>query len=98
VYVFSGKNIGYLKSVEVYNPTLKRWSDISEMSAARAFAGAVSFDDLLYVVGGHDSLQRFDTVEVYSPASNSWRILAARMPSTRADHAVALLVDEDLKL
>ncbi len=39
-----------------------RWTIVTEMSASRSAAGVTVFEGRIYVSGGHDGLQIFNTV------------------------------------
>lgn len=39
-----------------------RWTLVTEMSASRSAAGVTIFEGRIYVSGGHDGLQIFNTV------------------------------------
>lgn len=39
-----------------------RWTVVTEMSASRSAAGVTVFDGRIFVSGGHDGLQIFNTV------------------------------------
>ncbi|XP_045082647.1 kelch-like protein 18 isoform X2 [Coregonus clupeaformis] len=65
-----------LSTVEVYNPetdtwtcvasmnSQRRWTVMTEMSASRSAAGVTVFDGRIFVSGGHDGLQIFNTVRM----------------------------------
>lgn len=40
----------------------RRWTIVTEMSASRSAAGVTIFEGRIYVSGGHDGLQIFNTV------------------------------------
>jgi N-acetylneuraminic acid mutarotase len=42
------------------------------MPTARAFAGAGTINDHIYVVGGYDGQNELDTCEVYDPQQDTW--------------------------
>ena len=41
-----------------------RWTVVTEMSACRSAAGVTVFDGRIFVSGGHDGLQIFNTVSL----------------------------------
>ena len=43
-------------------PFVVRWTVVTEMSASRSAAGVTVFDGRIFVSGGHDGLQIFNTV------------------------------------
>lgn len=42
--------------------SVTRWTIVTEMSASRSAAGVTVFEGRIYVSGGHDGLQIFNTV------------------------------------
>lgn len=46
------------------------------MSVARLGAGVTACSGVLYVVGGYDGQNRWNTAEKYQPDSNTWQQLA----------------------
>lgn len=46
------------------------------MSVARLGAGVAACGGALYVVGGYDGQNRWNTAEKYQPDSNTWQQLA----------------------
>ncbi|XP_016658814.1 ring canal kelch homolog [Acyrthosiphon pisum] len=61
-----------LKSVEAYTPINNVWSPIADMHLCRADPSVVTFNGLLYVMGGFDGFNRLDSVEIYDPKINTW--------------------------
>ncbi len=61
-------------TVQAYNFETGEWeTNIASLETPRVFACAVALDDSIYVMGGVDSLGNvLNSVEVYSPESNSW--------------------------
>ncbi|XP_060872135.1 ring canal kelch homolog isoform X2 [Metopolophium dirhodum] len=62
----------YLKSVEAYKPITKVWSSIADMHLCRSDPRVVTFNGLLYVMGGFDGSTRLNSVEIYDPNNNTW--------------------------
>jgi N-acetylneuraminic acid mutarotase len=59
--------------VEVYDPALDSWSDLSGISTARYGACAAVVDGKIYVIGGYDASDTtLATVEMYDPATDTW--------------------------
>ncbi|XP_075542748.1 uncharacterized protein LOC142576489 [Dermacentor variabilis] len=54
VYAVGGQSVdeGFMDSVEVYDPDLDRWSEVTPLCCARMAANAVEFRGQMYVVGG----------------------------------------------
>ncbi|XP_060872121.1 ring canal kelch homolog isoform X2 [Metopolophium dirhodum] len=60
-----------LKSVEAYTPIDKVWSFIPDMHFCRV-APIITFNGLLYVIGGFDGSTNLDSVEIYDTKNNTW--------------------------
>ena len=54
-----------------WDPESNRWSLVCPMSVARLGAGVEACGGALYVVGGFDGLNRWDTAEKYQPETNT---------------------------
>ncbi|KAG7273874.1 hypothetical protein CRUP_025935 [Coryphaenoides rupestris] len=91
-----------LSTVEVYNPetdtwtrvssmnSQRRWTVVTEMSACRSAAGVTIFDGRIFVSGGHDGLQIFNTVELYNHHTDRWHPVPG-MINKRCRHGAAAL-------
>lgn len=68
------EDIGGTRTVQAFNMETNTWEkNIAPLETPRVFACAVALDDSIYVMGGVDSLGNvLNSVEVYSPESNSW--------------------------
>src|SRR5207302_9205483 len=85
VYAFGGfDGSNYLNTAEVYRAFTNTWSPIANMSIARyGAAAAAGLDGRIYVIGGLgvDNNSGFsgalNTVEAYSPFSNTWTTVAS---------------------
>ncbi|XP_060872936.1 ring canal kelch homolog [Metopolophium dirhodum] len=67
-------NSVYLKSVEAYTPITKVWSSIADMHLCRSDPRVVTFNGLLYVMGGFNGSTRLDSIEIYDPKTNTWTL------------------------
>lgn len=56
-----------------YDPETNRWTYVAPMSVARLGAGVATCGGALYVVGGFDGVNRWNTVERYHPDTNTWQ-------------------------
>uniref|UniRef100_A0A7S2GXF3 Uncharacterized protein n=1 Tax=Helicotheca tamesis TaxID=374047 RepID=A0A7S2GXF3_9STRA len=83
---FDGRDI--LSSAEVYNPTKKEWTLISDMSTPRDGCAAVSLGRRIVVVGGFDGKERLSLCEVYDPATGKWSNIASMHTKRRNCAAV----------
>jgi len=81
-----------LRSAEIYDPSSDAWSDLPEMSSARAFcSGACMQDGRFAVLGGRDDSGRtLSSCEAYDPLSGEWQAMAP-MNQKRSDHAVCII-------
>ena len=67
LYVCGGYNgESCLSSCESYDPKTDSWSPLPNMARARSAAAATCFAGRLYVTGGCDVVQFFNSVEVSS--------------------------------
>jgi N-acetylneuraminic acid mutarotase len=103
VYAIGGQSSGppacppasgcLLSTVEAYSPDTNTWTMLAPMSINRVGSGAVTGPDgRIYVFGGQsgaDGSIIANTVEAYSPGTNTWTILAP-MPTARANLAAAI--------
>lgn len=60
--------------VETYDCRANRWclSSITD-SHPRAYHGLAELDGLIYVIGGFDGVEHFNTVRSFNPVSREWR-------------------------
>jgi N-acetylneuraminic acid mutarotase len=74
-YVVGGRAGPSTDALEVYNPQANTWSTLASMPTPRSGFAAAVVNNELWVFGGEDpqTLVLHAEVEVYSPASNSWR-------------------------
>jgi N-acetylneuraminic acid mutarotase len=59
-----------------YDPAVDRWETMRSMDAARGFLSAATVGERIYVVGGFDDVNEFDTNVAYKPATDTWTPLA----------------------
>lgn len=84
--------------VEAYTPATNSWSTVAPMSTAREWPAAVEGPDgRIYAMGGYDVVLNaptplLDSVEAYSPGSNSWTAVAS-LPTARSNFAAAVGLD-----
>lgn len=64
VYVAGGTSDNNLNqcSVECYDPAVGKWTKIANMNHPRANFGLVAFNAMLYAMGDHKSIERYDPV------------------------------------
>ena len=69
IYVMGGYFLSsFSDSVQVYNPLNDSWSKGVSMPEVRAYFGIAVVNDILYVIGGSDGKNVFDSVLEYTPA------------------------------
>lgn len=82
---------------DVLDPASGRWTRVADAPSARNSAAAAVIAGKVYVVGGRQALKQPDgslrqvnvpTLEVYDPATNSWKV-AASMPKAQGGLAAA---------
>ncbi|MEE1753178.1 Kelch repeat-containing protein [Streptomyces sp. SP18CS02] len=103
VYAVGGTNGGgSLDRVEAYSPATNKWVTLPSMSTGRGFLGGAAAPcpvgvaslrgTCVYVVGGTtisaDATKTSNTVEAYSPVTNSWATVAS-LPTARRSLGVA---------
>lgn len=54
---------GTLRSAEIYDPDLDRWTDLPDMLQSRWAATGAVFGNVVYMAGGYDSVDIVSTVE-----------------------------------
>jgi len=79
IYLFGGLNSNTpTNAVQIYDPVANTWSTGANMPTAQGeFGAAVTFDGLVYIIGGktsyfNDSPPFFNTVYIYNTLTNSW--------------------------
>jgi hypothetical protein len=85
---FLGEPITLLSSVEAYDTSTGKWTEVAPLPAARYLHGAgLGSDGRIYVVGGSvgcpDDCADTPDVIAYDPASDSWSAPLAPIPTTR---------------
>jgi len=85
-----------LRSCEVYDPAIDRWTSCAPLQVARSGVRVVAVKDrYLAAVGGCDDVfGRADTqptVELYDPEAACWTVLSVRLQHPRTTAAVAAL-------
>lgn len=67
----------FTRSIEEYNPKTDKWRKLPEMPMLKGWFASVVVDSEIYTIGGvslEHKIQRIDTVDVYNPRDNSWRV------------------------
>ncbi|XP_054167850.1 kelch-like protein diablo [Oppia nitens] len=81
----------YLSSMERYDPTSRQWVPMKSMHSTRAFFGAASFKDKIFVCGGHGTGTAI--CESYDPKLNQWTPIAS-IKDKRFDFKLIAFEDE----
>jgi N-acetylneuraminic acid mutarotase len=81
-----------LATNEVYDPATNKWETRSPMPTARNHAAIGMVNGKIYILGGRVgsvfvNASATDVVEQYDPATDSWGIARARMPTARSGTA-----------
>ena len=72
IYCIGGNTDGY--PAECYDPSGNAWSPVKSFNQEIKFAAVVTFQGLLYVIGGEDkNKERLTTVQTYNPETNVWQ-------------------------
>ncbi|KAG9329570.1 hypothetical protein JZ751_003667, partial [Albula glossodonta] len=95
LYVLGGRKYygarDILQSAVRFDVVLQEWECIADMKFARDYFAVVCHEGKLFVLGGnHDDHTFLDSVEIYTPEDNTWRLshpLAMRV----CGHAAAVL-------
>lgn len=69
------------RSLANLSSLLARWTVVTPMSSNRSAAGVTVFEGRIYVSGGHDGLQIFNSVSrgvLQVPASRGQRLISSR--------------------
>ncbi len=78
LFTFGGKakNNKALKSVEKYDVLADTWdkNTVPSFMHGRYNAGAIVYQDKIYLIGGRDESEALKEVEVYDPVQNSWSV------------------------
>jgi len=94
IYAVGGHDgLEFLDTVEMFDPAMNKWENITSMTRARNGAGAAVIGSHLYAIGGRDKSSRHKSCEMFSHESNTW-VEIAEMNHGRAGAAVATLHDK----
>ena len=92
IYVLGGYDgCQFLKSVEKYDYSTKKWKYIQDMNYPRCFFSSCSSNDFqfIYSIGGYDG-KPLSSVERYDFLSNRWEIRSST-PYTKYRHQCVFL-------
>ncbi|CAF1238469.1 unnamed protein product [Rotaria sordida] len=80
-----------IASVEMFDPSSNEWRAVASMSKRRCEVGVGVLNNLLYAIGGHDSVSYLNSVERFDPQTNQWSNEIAPTSSCRASVGVGVL-------
>ena len=83
-------NSNVTSSVERYNPYEDEWTVLPNMREPRSGMGVGVLDNVLYAVGGDDSIRYLNSIESFEPFVNKWKTTISPGLS-RTDVCVATL-------
>ena len=87
------------KSAEIYTPGTDTWGSATGMTQARALHTSTKLlNGKILVAGGYDGTKSLNTIEIYTPSSNTWTAPSASkvLNTARAMHTSTLLNDGDV--
>jgi len=82
------------KTAELFDLDTGVWTDLPSMATARSLHTSTQLlDGRILVVGGYDGKQSLTSIEIYTPANNSWTVstYAKVLNSARAMHTSTLM-------
>jgi N-acetylneuraminic acid mutarotase len=95
IYVIGGRmGVGFLATVEVYDPATHTWSTAPSLPAACEAPGIGLVGDEIYVAGGLETGHATTSaLRIFNPAQGTWRA-GPSMPTARAFVASAVLQEQ----
>ena len=89
VYVFGGYNLGYLNSVEMFDPATNRWTGRAPLpNSPWALTGAALTDGRILSISGYGGSTYSTAVYAYNPVSNAWTAIRAPVTARVGANAV----------
>ena len=87
IFLVCKKN--YYDDVEsrLFNPITNQWSDVN-IETERYYFPVVYYLSKVYIVGGNDSRQKLNSIEVYDPVSKTQDLVPIKMNEARSSHKV----------
>lgn len=91
VYAVGGFNGSLrVRTVDVYDAVLDKWSTCASMEARRSTLGVAVLNNCIYAVGGFDGSTGLNTAEMYDPRTQEWRSIAS-MSTKRSSVGVGVV-------
>ncbi|XP_054156897.1 uncharacterized protein LOC128955270 [Oppia nitens] len=92
IYVCGGND---LKTCEMYNPDKDIWKTIESMNEKRYLFNLISYNNILYAIGGRDNdgwfAKNFESIEIFDNTTGKW-FYSNTMPEKIYDFEASLLV------
>jgi kelch-like protein 2/3 len=88
--VVGGQAPKAIRSVELYDFKLDKWSHAADMPTRRCRSGVAVLNGLVYTVGGFNGSLRVRTVDVYDPIKDTWSSITS-MEARRSTLGAAVL-------
>lgn len=87
------RSIGFVASVEIYDPVADTWTRAADMDSPRWAHTITAMDDgSVLVVGGENEDGKVASAERYDPAADAW-VEVSRMVDGRSGHSMEILPD-----
>lgn len=78
---YNGKTKTFLKTCEKFELKKNVWIPIANLLTQRcAFAATSLNGDKIAVLGGYDGKKRVDSIEIYDPKTDAWKLLEIKLP------------------
>lgn len=96
-FLIAGNNVIYSR-VERYNPLEDKWECRQSTNVPRFFAHLIPVNSCLYLLGGatidaSGNIQCLETVEKYTPSTDTWIVLPGTKSPKRAEFGCTLVGD-----
>ena len=91
VYVFGGKNPNGDSVNQRYNIVSGKWTQKSPLPFKSTSGGAVAVGNKIYVIGGHNSVNKIlNKVQIYNPLNDTWTQGATIPQPEKADFGIGV--------
>ena len=84
-----------LTELEIFHPKDGQWAIGKALPEPRCGYAATAYDNELYLIGGWNGEEYVDTILVYTPAEDNWRMLDTTYPLS-VGYAAAATVDDKI--
>lgn len=77
IFAFGGWSNGAASALmETYDSRVNKWFPVHTRTTPRAYHGIANLNGVIYVIGGFDGVNYFNTVQAYDPVRRSWKVKA----------------------